>query len=131
MTNPVQDAAIYKSFTIDAEEVLRNRAQSATAIPTLDNFIAKMIKDPLQNIETDVMAKLKDLENSLTPELKEFYNSHICVSVEECLAIFQSTLDQAESEDWYKHRKYRVTASTARKINNARNAQTRYGYFTR
>ena len=128
----LKSSALYKTFTVDVTKSIECQP-AAVALPPLDPFIIQMIRDPLpisSDLARNVLSKLKEYENSLSPEVMKFYNEKVRVTELKCNSIFQETLDQASCPQWYQYRQYRVTASVAREINNARSEKTRYQHFT-
>jgi len=59
----------------------------------------------------------------------EFYNSFVASSEVECFQIFKRTLGQSSNPEWFKSRKYRISASKAHSIGNARKSETILKYF--
>ena len=93
-------------------------------IPDLPEcFKVKVFPDIFSiNLESDSLLKL-------TPALQNNYINHIVVTSAKAAEICKNTCDQSNSEIWRKERKYRITASRAHKIKNARKDEKRLEYF--
>ncbi len=66
---------------------------------------------------------------SLTPEDLSFFVTTVQKSAEDPVSIFRETLGQSANSKWFLHRKFRVTASVARKIAKGRRKESRIKYF--
>ncbi len=74
--------------------------------------------------------------NALHFSLKElsqddlsFYETNVQQSAKDPVAIFRETQGQSANSKWFFHRKFRVTASVARKIAKGRRKESRIKYF--
>ena len=130
----LQNSALSKSFSATLNPK-KAEPETPVELPPLDDIIIRMLRHPLPGIDSTqvkkVLAIFSELESKMPPDVKEFYKKHIAKTMEECISIFQATIPQSKCDDWFKFRKYLITASIARLINYARNETTRYAHFTR
>ena len=130
----LQNSALSKSFSATLNPK-KAEPDTPAELPPLDDIIIRMLRHPLPGIDStqvkEVLSIFSELESNLPPDVKEFYKKNIAKTIEECISIFQGTTPQSGCNEWFKFRKYLITASIARLINNARSETTRYTHFTR
>ena len=66
---------------------------------------------------------------TLTAVQRKYYIEHILVTSSKAEEICKQTINQSSSDIWKNERKYRITASRAHKIKNARKDENRLKYF--
>lgn len=87
-----------------------------------------------ENIEEDIRSlflspRPESSEFIIRPETSAFYDANIVRSADDCFDIFNRTKGQAENPDWFRERKFRISASNALRIANARKEETTKSYF--
>lgn len=86
------------------------------------------------DIDQDIEAMFLDervepMDLLVLPGTSFFFDDKIACSPSDALKIFKTTMGQSENPTWFVERKYRISASTAHRIANARKEETAKKYF--
>lgn len=82
-----------------------------------ENKIKKLVTDILS---LQACNRVYNEENYITKDLYDFYVTQVCCDVDKIINISVETLSQSKSNEWYKHRVMRVTASSGHKLKGDR-----------
>ncbi len=120
-------SSLYKSLNAEkeGEEAELTAAAAAAEATTTEEPVPVKVKELFYN-EIIVPG-----ENSKPQEgnMMVFYDKFVKISSENAVALFKKTLKQALCSEWYKERKFRISASKAHQIANARKEDTCLKYF--
>ena len=86
----------------------------------------------LQNILKPIFDELQiylPTEHKVNDLTKHFYDKNVVCSNETARQIFNATTQQSSSDEWHSERKFRISASKAHQISNARKKDTCLNYF--
>ena len=111
-------ASLYKSITVNKEitEVLHNKPLQ------IESELKKVLF-----VNDILLSNYRMLP--VNEKNADFYNRNVYCDTESAVEIFLTTLGQSASKEWFTARKFRISASKAHLIANARKRETCLKYF--
>ncbi len=116
-TYGLTNAGLYKSAMVD-----KSKVECEQVDVSLLEEMPPELEELFQNDFTTIS------ENPTTPD-DHLYQKYVLSTKEEIRTIFLKTQQQSLSKEWHLERKYRITASKAHLIANARKKETCLRYF--
>ena len=127
----VTEGMLYKCLTVPIKDNLTNTIHVVYPDDILQKifFSNECTFDSKVAVTSNLKIVFKKILCTLPDDHQKFFREKVQLSADNCKTIFLSTTDQSKNQDWFLHRKIRISASWAHKMLHAKKTETRLKYF--